>query len=253
MKICTLCLTIGTGLAVALAAGAALQPEKLPSPRDLKDKAKEAVKDAKDAMKQPEGQPGDLGGMDPKAMEAMTKAAMPGDMHKMLGELVGEWDFVNNFRMAPEGPEMSSNGTATHTSLYEGRYIQVDMKGDMMGAPFLGRAMQAFNNVSGKFESTWIDNFGTGIMFGTGTYDAAKKQLTTVMNGYDPMTGKPMEMTEVTTHHDKDHFTSEYTMPGPDGKPFKGMTIKYTRKGHTHDKPTGKPEAKPALAKPAGR
>ncbi len=238
-------------IGLVFAAGAAMQPEKVPSAKDLQDKAKEAVKTAqdhaKDAIKQPEGNPGDMG-MDPKAMEAMMAAATPGEMHKMLAEDVGEWSFVNTWKMAPDKPEQISTGTAVFTSLYDGRYLQADMSGELDGAPFHGRATTAYNNVSKQFEVTWIDNFGTGIMFGTGSYDAAKHQMTLVMEGYDPVTGKKIKMTEVTTRHGKNERVSEYTYPGPDGKDFKGMTIKYTRKAG------GKPavDAKPSPA-PANR
>lgn len=246
---------VGTA-AVCMAGGWALQPEKTLKDRvikegdKVKEKAKEAVKDAGHGA-----QPGDPAGMNPKMMEMMQKmqeAGTPGEMHKMLAEQAGEWTFVNTFRMDPSMPEMTSNGTASFKSLYDGRFIEAEMKGDMMGAPFHGRATAGYNNMTKKFESSWIDNMSTQIMFGHGTWDAAKKQMTTVMEGTDCMTGKPCKMTEVTTHIDKDHFTSEFTMPDMNGKDFKGMVIKYTRKSASEAHAPATPAApKAPAAKPS--
>ncbi len=247
---------VGTA-AVCMAGGWALQPEKTLKDRVVKeaDKTKEKVKDAvKDAGHG--HQPGDPAGMDPKMMEMMqkmTEAGAPGDTHKWMSELAGEWTFVNTFRMDPNMPEMTSTGKATYKSLFDGRFIECTIQGDMMGQPFEGRATMGYNNVTKKFESTWIDSMSTQTMFGTGTWDATKKQLTTVMDGTDCMTGKPCKMTEVTTHTDKNHIVSEFTMPDMNGKDFKGMTIKYTRKGaseghgdHPKDHPAKAPAVKPS-------
>lgn len=231
MKIRTLVIPALVAAATGLAAGLAYQPA---------DHAK---------------QPGDAAGMDPKLMEMMQKmmeAGTPGEAHAMMAKQVGEWEFVNTFRMDPSMPEMTSTGTASFKSLFDGRYIEADMKGDMMGQPFHGRATMGYNNMTKKFESTWIDSMSTQTMFGTGTYDAAKKQMTVVMEGTDCMTGKPCKMTEVTTHHDDNHFTSEFTMPDMNGKDFKGMTIKYTRKGASEShSPAKAPATKAPATKPA--
>ncbi len=246
--------------AVCMAGGWALQPEKTLKDRviketdKVKEKAKETVKDAGHGA-----QPGDPAGMDPKMMEMMKKmeeAGTPGEMHKLLGEQVGEWDYVTTFRMDPSQPEGSGKGHAKFRSLYDGRYIEADMNGNMqtpMGEmPFNGRATMGYNNTTKKFEGTWIDAMSTQTMFGTGTYDAAKHQFTMVYEGTNCMTGKPCKMTEVTTHTDKDHFTSEFTMPDMNGKDFKGMVIKYTRKGASEAHAPATPAApKAPAAKPS--
>ena len=50
----------------------------------------------------------------------------------------------------------------------DGRYIKVDVAGDMPGmGPFTGFGLTGFDNVSKKFVSTWVDNMGTGMMNGS--------------------------------------------------------------------------------------
>ena len=44
-------------------------------------------------------------------MEAMMKAATPGDQHKMLARMVGDWTFTQKFWMAPGQPPGESSGT----------------------------------------------------------------------------------------------------------------------------------------------
>ncbi len=251
MKIRTLVIPALVAAATGLAAGLAYQPAK----EHAKQPAKEhATQPAKEHVKQPDG-----AGMDPKMMEMMQKmmeAGTPGEMHKVLADQAGEWDYVSTFRFDPSMPEETSNGHAKIRLLYDGRFIEAEMNGKMQTPvgemPFNGRATMGYNNMTKKFESTWIDSMSTQTMFGTGTYDAAKKQMTVVMEGTDCMTGKPCKMTEVTTHHDDNHFTSEFTMPDMNGKDFKGMTIKYTRKGASEShSPAKAPATKAPATKPA--
>ena len=53
--------------------------------------------------------------------------------------------------------------------------------------PFEGMGIVGYDNLLKKFVSVWIDNMGTGLMPGTGTYDAATKTYTytTVVSGCD--------------------------------------------------------------------
>ena len=45
----------------------------------------------------------------------------------------------------------------------------------MMGMPFTGHGMRGYDNVSGKYWSTWNDSMSTGMMVSEGTCDAQKR------------------------------------------------------------------------------
>jgi len=97
--------------------------------------------------------------------------------------------------------------------------------------PFSGFGISGFDNVSQKFQSTWIDNMGTGIMHSEGTADASGKTINWVGMMSDPMTGKVTKERMVTTITDDDHHTFEmYGVPPGGKKEMKMMTLEYTRK-----------------------
>ena len=164
-------------------------------------------------------------------MEKMTKAATPGAQHAMLAKMAGEWTATVKYQMDPSQPWQEATGTSVVTAIMEGRYIQEANTSVMMGMPFSGMGITGYDNVIGKYVSTWIDNMGTGIMTSTGTADATGKTIS--WNGVmsDPMTGKPSKARMVTTVMDDNHHTFEmFTVPPGAKKEMKTMTIDYVRK-----------------------
>jgi hypothetical protein len=167
-----------------------------------------------------------------KAMaDKMAKAATPGPQHAMLAKMAGEWTCTVKYQMDPSQPWQESQSTASITSLMDGRYIQELDSGQMMGAPFTGMGITGFDNVTGKYVSTWIDNMGTGIMTSVGAADANGKVISWNATMSDPMTGKTSKSRMVTTFIDDDHHTFEMFGVPPGGKKeMKMMTIGYVRK-----------------------
>lgn len=176
-----------------------------------------------------EQKPGDMG-MSPEQMQAMMQAMSPGEPHKRMAHMVGDWTFTNKFFMAPGQPPEESSGTMHAEALLGGRYVEHTWKGNMMGMPFEGRGTDAYDNNTKKYVSTWIDNMGTGIMVQTGTCDAAGKTCTYSGESFDPMSGKVITMKSVITWIDNDTFKNEMYGPDPTGKESKMMEITAKRK-----------------------
>jgi hypothetical protein len=166
-----------------------------------------------------------------KMMDKMMKAATPGPQHALLAKMAGEWNCTVKFQPDPTQGWQESQSTAVVTSLMDGRYIQEIDSGQMMGMPFNGMGIYGFDNVSGKFVSSWIDNMGTGIMSSVGTMDKDGKVIRWDGSMNDPVTGKPSKEHMVITVIDDDHHTFEMfgTPPGAK-KEMKVMTIDYVRK-----------------------
>jgi hypothetical protein len=163
-------------------------------------------------------------------MDKMVKAATPGPQHAMLAKLAGDWTCSIKYQMDPSQPAQDAQSTATITSLMDGRYIQELSSGQMMGAPFNGMGLYGFDNVSGKFVSSWIDNMGTGIMMSVGTADASGKVINWNGTMNDPVTGKATKERMVMTIADDDHHTFEmFGIPPGGKKETKMMTIDYVR------------------------
>ena len=164
-------------------------------------------------------------------MDKMMKAATPGAPHSMLVKMAGEWACTVKYQMDPSQPWQESQSAATITGLMDGRYIQEVDSGQMNGMPFNGMGLYGYDNVSGKYVSSWIDNMGTGIMTSVGTADASGKVINWIGTMNDPVTGKPAKARMVTTVTDDDHHTFEMFGVPPGGKKeMKMMTIDYARK-----------------------
>jgi hypothetical protein len=167
--------------------------------------------------------------MDPAAMEAMMKAAMPGPMHKALEPMIGTWDTKVTTWMMPGADPIAGTGTSENKWILGGRYIEQRFKGDFMGMPFEGLGHIGYDNVKKQYFGTWMDNMGTGMMTSTSTGSSGNTMTFKAMFA-DPMTGKDTAMEEKVTFVDADHQLFEMWAPGPDGKMFKSMEIAYTRK-----------------------
>ena len=163
-------------------------------------------------------------------MEAYMKAGTPGPQQQQLATTVGSYDLkVKNWH-DPAQPPMEETGTATRSMTLGGRVLVEDFNGTMMGQPFTGRGTTGYDNVSGKYWSTWNDSMSTGIMVSTGTCDATGKSCTFTGSWNDPIKKAPVKarMTSKWTSPTTEIF--EMYGPGKDGKEMKMMEITYTKK-----------------------
>lgn len=170
-------------------------------------------------------------------MAEMMKLAQPGENHKVLENMVGNWTYVNKFWMDPSGKPEESTGTSTAKWVYGGRYVVSEVKGKMKvpGADgkmtemeFEGSSTEGYDNVGKKFIGTWIDNMGTGIMVYEGKYDPASKSFI-YHSSYEPMPDMKTKIRMVVKIADKDHHTMEWYEDHGAGE-TKTMEIAYTRK-----------------------
>ena len=167
--------------------------------------------------------------MDPKQMEQMTAMMSPNEHHKVLEYKVGKWTGKMSMYMAPGAPPVESEMTSEQKWIMGGRFLSDNTRGSMMGQPFEGMGTSGYDNVKQKYVFTWIDNFGTGILSGEGTWDAAKKTLTSTTSMPDPATGKYAPARMVDTVVDADHWKMEMYATGPDGKEALSFRIEYKR------------------------
>ena len=123
------------------------------------------------------------------AMEAWMKAATPGENHKLLAQMAGKWDESSKLTMAPGSPSTEGKGSAEFKAILGGRFIQHEHRSDLGGQPFEGLGLLGFDNLKQKFISVWLDNMGTLLMQGEGTYDAATRTITERGEYADPLTG----------------------------------------------------------------
>jgi len=165
-------------------------------------------------------------------MQAYMVAATPGKMHALLQQSVGEWTGKCQTWMAGVEQPMESQCMATTTPLMDGKFVKWEMKGDMPGmGPYHGYGLYGYDNVAQKFQCTWLDNLGTGMMVGTGDLSPDGKTLTWNFAFHCPITKKQMVMREIETYTDSKTKTIEMFGPDPKtGREFKMMRLELTKK-----------------------
>lgn len=164
------------------------------------------------------------------AMNAWKDYMTPGEPHMMLAKSNGTWNEEVTSWMMPGAPPEKSMGVAENKMILNGLYQQSTTKGTMMGQAFEGISTVGYDNGKKMFVSTWIDNMGSGIMQMEGVWDEKTKSIAFKGTCTDPMTSKMMNVREIFRIIDDKTQMMEMYMPGPDGKEFKTMEIKFTRK-----------------------
>jgi hypothetical protein len=151
----------------------------------------------------------------------------PGDQQKMLAKDDGKWSEDITMYMDPGNPTKAKS-TCVNQMILGGRYQRSIHTGEMMGMPFEGESILGYDNGRKIWFSTWIDNMGTGIMYGEGDYDAAKKAIIIKGKMTDPSTSKTTDYKEVLTTIDADHQKMEMFVV-TNGKDVRTMDILFTR------------------------
>lgn len=151
--------------------------------------------------------------------------------HEMMKSWDGTWDEEVTMWHVPGAPPEVSKATCENKMMYGGRYQESTTKGTMMGQPFEGMSVTAYDNAKKIFINTWVDNMGTGMMVLEGPWDEATKTMTLTGNVVDPSsgTGKEMKVRQLYKVIDDNNHLMEMYCPGPDGKEYKMMEVKFKR------------------------
>ena len=163
------------------------------------------------------------------AQKAWTDYMTPGPIHQMLAKSNGEWISDITLWTQPGAPPTKSTGTAVNRMIMGGRYQESKNTGNFMGMPFEGVSILGYDNAKKIFQSSWIDNMGTGIMYMEGKWDDQSKTVNFTGKSVDPMTGKDISVRETFKIIDDNNTFMEMFMT-QDGKEFKTMEIKSKRK-----------------------
>ena len=183
------------------------------------------VQDAKAKAKPDDKMMGDKAAMD----AAWTKAAELGPQHAELKKMVGNWTtHVKDYGAGPDKP-LESDGTTTYEMALGDRFLIEHSKGSMGGMPFEGLGILGYNNITGQYDSVWLDNMGTQIMVSHGT-KGADGAVTFKGDMDNPMGGGKMPVRFIVKHADDNHshFEMYASMGGPE---MKVLEMDSTRSG----------------------
>ncbi len=169
--------------------------------------------------------------MDQQAMmELWQKLAQPGEPHKLFASVAGNYTTHTKEWMEPGKPPVEADGTSESKMLLDGRFLYQEYHGSMMGQPFSGIGIDAYDNMTKKYVTAWMDSMGTGIFIMEGTASPDGKTITLKGSHPEPGGGK-MSHRAVWKIQDADNQTFEmYGTHGHGGKEMKFLEIVYTRK-----------------------
>jgi len=170
------------------------------------------------------------GKMDMEAiMEVYRKLGTPGEPHKLLARLVGSWTTRTRAWMEPGKPEVQGTGTCQQKMLLDGRYLQQEYTGEMMGSTFNGINVIGYDNHTKKYVSIWIDSMSTGIYYFEGSAEGNGKTITQESSYDDPVRG-PMVWRSVTNIVDDNTLEYQMFLIPKGGKEEKMMEMTMNRK-----------------------
>jgi hypothetical protein len=130
-------------------------------------------------------------------MKAWQNYMTPSESHELIKKYDGEWLEDITMWNSPDAAPIKSEAKATVSMIMGGRYQQSIITGNMMGMSFEGMSILGYDNAKKVFISTWIDNFGTGVMTLTGKWEQPEKVMTFSGMSVDPMTGKEQKIKQV--------------------------------------------------------
>jgi hypothetical protein len=164
-------------------------------------------------------------------MEAWQKLAVPGEFHKFLASRAGSWTTRSRHWMEPDKPPMEFAGSCERKMILDGRYLQEEFSGEMMGHPFTGIGVIGYDNQSKKYVSVWMDTMSTGIYFFEGTGGPDGKTISLESRFNDPVK-RPGRWHLVTKIVDENTEVTEMRMKYESGGEEKCESTysRYTRK-----------------------
>jgi hypothetical protein len=161
-----------------------------------------------------------------KKMEA---AGSPGPAHKALDALAGNWKAEVKCWMEPGGSPHVSQGTAKAKWTLNGRFLEEEFHGEMMGKAFTGRSLIGYDNTKQTFNTVWMSDMQTSMFTSEGKGDNGNKVITLEGKATCPATGRkdiPMKTVFRLMSPDKHVFEM---FDGSKGENAKTMEITYTR------------------------
>ena len=169
----------------------------------------------------------DDGGLEEAWAEYMA-AGMPGEAHKGLARMSGDWSAETWMWMEPGAEPVAGRAVSTNKMVLGDRFLATHYESLDAEMPFQGAGMMGFDNGLQKYQSTWCDSMGTMIYVQEGTASDDGNVITMHGEFDDVITDERVHMRQVYTFEGAT-WTFEIFESRDDGDESQMMKIIYTR------------------------
>ena len=159
---------------------------------------------------------------------ASSKMAEAGPEHARLIAMCGTWDVEMTFWPRPGGAGVTTTGTSTIRSLFDGLFVEEKIEGALKGVPFTTLAWTGFNTATHQYEATRIASTNTIRIAETGSYDE-RTRLFELKADY-PLAGETWHQRTVIQPMSADAMIATSYLSFGTVPEWKGVEIKYTRR-----------------------
>jgi hypothetical protein len=139
-----------------------------------------------------------------------AEAGRVGLQHKRLAELVGSWKVTQSFWTRGNPTPQIDTGTATYAMVLGGRHLRQDLRIDSADKPFEALAYIGYDNLAGRYYSSWMDVNFTGVIMAYGDYDAASHTYTFLGTLPGPAASEPVPLRGELKVVDANHFVYDF-------------------------------------------
>jgi len=162
------------------------------------------------------------------AIGATTLDAAPDPEHARLVSMSGTWDVEVTFWFQPGRPGITTKGTSTIRSLFDGLFVEEKIEGLLNGAPFTTLAWTGFNTVTHQYEATRIASTNSMRIVETGGYDEKARQFE--LTADYPLAGETWHQRTVIQPVSNDSMAAISYLSFGNVPEWKSVEIKYTRR-----------------------
>ncbi len=159
---------------------------------------------------------------------AFEKAGIVGPQHRRLAELVGTWKVTQSFWTTGNPAPKIDAGSATYAMVLGGRHLRQDLRIDSPDKAFEALGYIGYDNMAGRYYSSWMDVNFTGLILAYGDYDAASHTYTFLGTLPGPAASKAVPLRAELKVLDADRFTYDF-YERHDGKEALAVRLEYTK------------------------
>ena len=163
-----------------------------------------------------------------------TDLGAPGEEHKKLDLLAGDWDVALKIPIGP-GKHVEGKSSCEAKWVMDGRFLRQEYSSIFMGKPLTVVRYLGFDRHKGKFVEVHFESTHTDVMHSEGDISNDGKTITCRGSHIEAATGKEVNVRTVTTFGDKDKFTLEMTY-NPDSKDSTTITLRHSRNTERQNK-----------------